>query len=112
MPEKLLHEWNPALGPDCKALLPNYYYCLLPSGFVPMPLTVTTTPAPIQTGITSNCKAWWRRNQTETCSDIVLSFGTFSEEDFKAWNPAVGQKCTGLIVRIPFPEIEINYSAN
>ncbi|KAE8318971.1 hypothetical protein BDV41DRAFT_588626 [Aspergillus transmontanensis] len=92
MPEKLLHEWNPALGPDCKGLLPNYYYCLLPSGFVPMPLTVTTAPAPIQTGITSNCKAWWRRNQTETCSDIVLSFGTFSEEDFKAWNPAVGQK--------------------
>ncbi|PIG88916.1 muramidase [Aspergillus arachidicola] len=97
MPEKLLHEWNPALGPDCKGLLPNYYYCLLPSGFIPMPLTVTTTPAPIQTGITSNCKAWWRRNQTETCSDIALSFGTFSDEDFKAWNPAVGQKCTGLI---------------
>ncbi|KAE8325860.1 hypothetical protein BDV39DRAFT_216231 [Aspergillus sergii] len=102
MPEKLLHEWNPALGPDCKGLLPNYYYCLLPSGFIPMPLTVTTTPAPIQTGITSNCKAWWRRNQTETCSDIALSFGTFSEEDFKAWNPAVGQKCTGLIHQLTF----------
>ncbi|KAE8418153.1 hypothetical protein BDV36DRAFT_295374 [Aspergillus pseudocaelatus] len=97
MPEKLLHEWNPALGPDCKGLLPDYYYCLLPSGFVPMPLTVTTAPAPTQTGIASNCKAWYRRNQSETCSDIVRSFGTFSEEDFKAWNPAVGQKCAGLI---------------
>ncbi|OGM49023.1 putative muramidase [Aspergillus bombycis] len=97
MPEKLLHEWNPALGPDCKGLLPNYYYCLLPSGFFPMPLTVTTAPAPTQTGITSNCKAWYRSNKSETCSDIVLAFGTFSEEDFKAWNPAVGQRCTGLI---------------
>ncbi|GAB1203990.1 hypothetical protein APSETT445_002638 [Aspergillus pseudonomiae] len=97
MPEKLLHEWNPALGPDCKGLLPNYYYCLLPDGFRPMPLTVTTAPAPTQTGIASNCKAWYRRNQSETCSDIVLAFGAFSEEDFKAWNPAVGQGCTGLI---------------
>ncbi|KAE8396979.1 hypothetical protein BDV37DRAFT_289815 [Aspergillus pseudonomiae] len=97
MPEKLLHEWNPALGPDCKGLLPNYYYCLLPDGFRPIPLTVTTAPAPTQTGIASNCKAWYRRNQSETCSDIVLAFGAFSEEDFKAWNPAVGQQCTGLI---------------
>ena len=105
MPEKLLHEWNPALGPDCKGLLPDYYYCLLPNGFVPMPLTVTTAPAPTQTGIASNCKAWYRRNQSETCSDIVRSFGTFSEEDFKAWNPAVGQKCAGLTVRFLFHEI-------
>ncbi|KAE8375112.1 hypothetical protein BDV26DRAFT_295302 [Aspergillus bertholletiae] len=97
IPTGLLHEWNPALGPQCRGLLAGYSYCLLPDGFVPMPPTVTKAPAPTQTGIASNCKAWYRRNQSETCAEIVLSFGTFSEADFKAWSPAVGKKCTELV---------------
>ncbi|KAB8232263.1 uncharacterized protein BDW43DRAFT_312259 [Aspergillus alliaceus] len=95
--EKQLQEWNPALGSVCKGLVPNFYYCLYPSTFVPMPPTVTTAPAPTQSGIASNCKAWYQVKDAEICSEIALIFGTFSEGDFKAWNPSVGKGCTKIL---------------
>ncbi|KAE8151872.1 hypothetical protein BDV25DRAFT_138471 [Aspergillus avenaceus] len=97
--EEQLKAWNPALGADCKGLRPSYYYCVaaFPSGSLPMPPTVTTAPTPTHTGITSDCKAWYRREDHDLCSDIAQYFGTFSEEEFKKWNPAVGHRCEGLI---------------
>ncbi|GES63224.1 putative muramidase [Aspergillus terreus] len=93
-----LHKWNPALGPDCKGLIPGYYYCVAAygGGWLPMPPTVTKVPSPTATGIISNCVSWYKRTYGETCDDIVRMFGTFSVKEFLKWNSDLTENCVGL----------------
>lgn len=95
-----LHKWNPALGADCKGLIPGYYYCVAAydGGWLPMPPTVTKVPSPTATGITSKCVSWYKRTYGETCDDIVRMFGTFSVKDFLKWNSDLTENCVGLQV--------------
>lgn len=63
-----------------------------------MPSTVTTAPSSTQTGIIADCNAWYLAANSDTCDLIPQYFGTFSEEDFLSWNPALGgEACTGLL---------------
>lgn len=36
--------------------------------------------------------------EDDSCDLIAAMFGTFSHDDFKSWNPAVGSDCSGLKV--------------
>lgn len=57
--QKQFFSWNPFLNDNCNGLWAGYYYCAMAfdSDNLPMPGTVTTRPAPVQTGIAGNCKA-------------------------------------------------------
>ena len=93
-------QWNPALQADCSGLQEGYIYCIanFADNAIPMPPTVSTLPSPVQSGIASNCVSWYQMTGSDTCEDISIIFGTFSEADFKSWNPAVGSDCSGLTV--------------
>src|SRR4051794_740714 len=92
-------DWNPAVQSDCSGLWAGYYYCIAnyPNGNFPPPPTVSTLPSPVQTGITSQCVAWYEMTGLDTCDSIAEIFGTFSKADFMQWNPAVGTDCSGLM---------------
>lgn len=95
--------WNPYLHGNCDGLWEGYYYCVMAfeADDLPMPATVTTQPAPVQTGIRADCKAWYMMTGSDTCELIASIFGTFSAADFIAWNPAVKKDCSGLRVHLP-----------
>ncbi|KAK3933515.1 hypothetical protein QBC46DRAFT_326379 [Diplogelasinospora grovesii] len=90
--------WNS--GVNCNsALTAGDYYCVAnySSSNLPMPSTVTTTPTPVQTGITAACTAWYLAAFGDDCAIIPQIFGTFSQSDFLTWNPALGSNCAGLV---------------
>ncbi|KAJ5608127.1 hypothetical protein N7537_004746 [Penicillium hordei] len=90
-------EWNPAVGTDCSDIKFRYYYCIWNGTSNPMPSTTTAEPSPVQTGITSSCKAWYKASDGDDCDLIPEQFGTFSKSDFLEWNPAVKSDCSGLV---------------
>jgi hypothetical protein len=93
-----IQTWN--VGVNCNNLTVGDYYCVADysSSDLPMPSTVTTTPAPVQTGITPSCTAWYLAASGDDCTTIPQIFGTFSEKDFLSWNPALGGKgCSNLV---------------
>ena len=87
--------WNPALNGNCDTPWANYWYCVAayPSGFIPMPPTVTMKPSPIPAGQTSTCTRWYQTTSDDICDDIIHAFGVFSKANFIAWNPSVGSSC-------------------
>jgi hypothetical protein len=93
-------DWNPAVGDNCRNLLTGYWYCVadFAPGELPMPPTVTTQPTPVQTGIASNCVAWYKTTSNETCDDIAYIFASFSKTEFITWNPAVWSDCSNIQV--------------
>ena len=93
-------EWNPALQGNCDGLWAGYWYCVanFSSESLPMPPTVTAAPSPVQTGIASNCVAWYQMNLADTCDTITAMFGTFTSPDFIKWNPAVWTDCSNIQV--------------
>ncbi len=67
------------------------------SGTVPSATsTVSAKPRPTQAGLTSQCTKFYRAVSGDICVGIAAAFGTFNFADFLAWNPAVGQDCSGL----------------
>jgi hypothetical protein len=92
--------WNPVLAGDCNGLWANNYYCVgaYSNGNLPQPPTVNTKPSPVPPDSASNCVAWYKTTDGDTCADIGTMFGSFSDKEFKAWNPAVGGDCSGLRV--------------
>ncbi|PLB36765.1 uncharacterized protein BDW47DRAFT_132571 [Aspergillus candidus] len=97
---KRFHEINPALGPapECTGLKPDYYYCVMayPDDNPPMPPTVTTAPMPPPSDTAKNCTTWYQAVGIQTCQGIISDFGTFTEEQFIAWNPSVASRCNSL----------------
>lgn len=63
-------EWNPAVGTDCSGIKLGYYYCIWNGTAMPMPSTTTVQPSPVQTGITSSCKAWYKASNGDDC-DLI-----------------------------------------
>ncbi|KAK4465898.1 LysM domain-containing protein [Cladorrhinum samala] len=91
--------WNPSLNNNCDGLLDGYWYCVLvqePGADLPFPPTVTTTPSPRPTGVIGTCTGWYFATGDDTCAFIATIFGTFSEAQFKAWNPSVGADCSRI----------------
>lgn len=94
-------EWNPVLSGACDGLWAENYYCVgaYSEGVYPQPPTVTTEPSPVAGDTTTNCVAWYEtRSEEETCDLIVSMFGTFSDAEFKEWNPSIGTDCAGIEV--------------
>ncbi|KAK3897849.1 hypothetical protein C8A05DRAFT_47667 [Staphylotrichum tortipilum] len=91
------YTWNPALNSVCTGLWVNYWYCVVgPNGITAMPPTVTIPPLALPPNQISTCNRWYQRDG-ESCAELAAIFGTFSEADFKAWNPNVGPTCSNLV---------------
>ncbi|KAF3058709.1 hypothetical protein GL218_05331 [Daldinia childiae] len=103
--------YNP--GVDCtKDLTVDTNYCIEWDDGRPPPTSTTTTsstatstastapsgPSPTQTGIASNCDAYYKAVSGDTCQKIVKDFGNFTLTDFYSWNPAVGSDCSQLFL--------------
>ena len=63
-----------------------------------MPPTVTTVPTPLASDTAKNCTAWYQSVGIQRCQGIVSDFGTFTQEQFIAWNPSAASSCNGLPV--------------
>ncbi|KAI0449632.1 carbohydrate-binding module family 50 protein [Xylaria acuta] len=96
------YAWNPAVGSSCMTLIPGDYVCV---GIITSSATTTTTttsgngistPAPVQTGIATNCNRFYLVQSGDVCDTIVAKYG-IALSNFYAWNPAVGSSCTTLI---------------
>ncbi|KAL4787166.1 hypothetical protein BJX76DRAFT_29083 [Aspergillus varians] len=102
--------WNPAVGSDCSGLVATYYYCVGVPGLGGSSTTTTATstststrtsttasgPTPTQTGIISACTRYHKAVDGDSCTGIVQQYGTFTLDQFLAWNSAVGADCAGL----------------
>ncbi|OCK74384.1 carbohydrate-binding module family 50 protein [Lepidopterella palustris CBS 459.81] len=89
-----LYQWNPSIGSDCESLWLGYAYCVVG----PPPATTTSAvgpPAPTQTGIASNCNAYYTVVSGDSCAAIESRYGiTFAQ--LYQWNPAIGDDCQSL----------------
>ncbi|CZS91759.1 uncharacterized protein RAG0_02286 [Rhynchosporium agropyri] len=54
-----------------------------------------STPTPTQATLVNNCDAFHFVTSGQTC-DAIASIYRITVDQFKTWNPSVGQSCTGL----------------
>ncbi|RPA73864.1 hypothetical protein BJ508DRAFT_333633 [Ascobolus immersus RN42] len=103
--EQQLKAWNPALGEDCSGIWASYFYCVAVPGTPTTPITTTVTtttstptgPSPTQDGIIASCTKYYKAVSGDTCPGIVTKNGnTFTEQQLKTWNPALGSDCSGI----------------
>ncbi|KAM5487940.1 hypothetical protein MaudMau93_004334 [Microsporum audouinii] len=113
--------WNPSLGDACESRLEEgHAYCVAAPPPKPTPsfpnqtsttgdttttspststLTsaspTSTVPSPTQPGLTPDCTKFYKVKPGDNCYDIAKTNG-ISQDDFNAWNPAVGDTCAGL----------------
>ncbi|KAI4089539.1 MAG: hypothetical protein LQ339_008532 [Xanthoria mediterranea] len=108
--------YNPSVKTDCSGLVVGSSYCVEqnygngPSNPVTTSSTATsehsttttspapTEPTPVQSGISSQCKQYYKVQDGDTCAGIVNKYHTFTLADFYSWNPAVGSNCETLFV--------------
>jgi len=101
-PEMVLEKffsWNPVLDKNCANVRADNYYCVAAysaSDSWPQPATVKTKPNNAPSDTVSNCAAWYLTTPGDTCEVIEMMFGSFSQANFKTWNPSVGSTCSGL----------------
>lgn len=115
--------WNPAAKDDCDMLIADYYVCVgvqrqvgntdlewetaqpaftePPSPTTYTPTTLTTadssfTPTPSQGPMPTNCRVFHQATADQNCNDLVTLYGTFTQEQFFAWNPVLDGNCQGL----------------
>ncbi|KAI4694249.1 uncharacterized protein J4E84_002831 [Alternaria hordeiaustralica] len=113
-------DYNPSVKADCSGINIGQAYCVEVNFGLPRPTsakssatsapsttsristtataTVTSAPkpAPTQPGLIASCTSFYFAVANDNCNKIVASYGTFSYDDFVAWNPAVGASCDGL----------------
>lgn len=100
------YAWNPAVKTDCSGLWPDYYVCVgLIAGSTPTTVTTVasstssgngiSTPTPTQSGMVSNCDAFYFVKSGDGCAVIASNYG-ITLTQFYAWNPAVKTDCSGL----------------
>jgi LysM repeat protein len=66
-----------------------------PSPTTTKPGNGITTPTPVQSGITPNCKKFYKVVKGDGCWAIADAYKINLDEFYK-WNPAVGTSCGGL----------------
>jgi LysM repeat protein len=97
-------KWNPAIVDDCSGIWANYWYCVAVPGTPTANPSITSTkpagtgiptPSPIQEGMVKNCIKFHPVSKTTTC-DSIEKYYKLSFAQFFAWNPAVGEDCSGL----------------
>ncbi|KAK6515152.1 hypothetical protein TWF506_007497 [Arthrobotrys conoides] len=105
-----LVSWNPAIKSDCTGLWAQYYICVRLIGMATTTTTKkttttskkptttgngVTTPSPIQTGMTKNCKGFRYVQGDDSCANIQTRF-KITFQQLYSWNPAIGSKCEAL----------------
>lgn len=86
--------YNPSVQSDCSGLIVGDSYCVEENyGNGPAPSSTTTTsatsatatttaaPSPTQSGLVSNCNAFYKVVSGDGCQAIVDSYGTFTLAD-------------------------------
>jgi hypothetical protein len=74
------------------------------------PNTTTTpgngisTPLPTQTGIVSNCDAFYKVIQGDNCASIAAANG-ITLQSFYDWNAGVGTTCSALWLDVSAPSL-------
>jgi len=89
------YAWNPAAGSTCQSLWIGYYVCVGVIGGTQTTGNGITTPTPIETGTTTDCKNFHLVVTNDQCEAIATAAG-ISLSDFYAWNPNVGSTCQSL----------------
>ena len=100
------YSWNPSVGTGCDTLWLGYYVCTgVSATTTSVPTTTTTsttttttsvaTPSPTQSGMVSNCDAFYLVASGDTCTTVAQKEGV-SVTDIVSWNPDVGTGCTNL----------------
>ncbi|KAG5656816.1 hypothetical protein KAF25_010369 [Fusarium avenaceum] len=78
-----------------------------------------TTPLPIQPGMVDNCDKFYFVKERDNCLKVSAEFG-ISFDQFKEWNPTVGDECLNLwadvnvcvhTIGFEYPEIAACYSS-
>jgi hypothetical protein len=97
--------FNTYIDTACNNLFLNYSYCVsgIPissSSSTTTSVATTTssavaTPTPTQSGMASRCTVFYEAQPNDGCYDIAQEYG-ITLDDFYAWNPAVGNDCSGL----------------
>ncbi|KAH8682067.1 hypothetical protein BX600DRAFT_544498 [Xylariales sp. PMI_506] len=105
-----LYDYNPSLAASGCPIIVGDSYCIEEDFGIPPPTTTSSTqiststtttgdgvstPSPVQTGIVSNCDAFYLVKSGDSCSNIASTYGITLTE-FYAWNPAVGSTCLSL----------------
>ncbi|KAF7183838.1 hypothetical protein CNMCM7691_004260 [Aspergillus felis] len=68
------------------------------SSTAPLTPSTSSVSVPEQTGIPTNCDAYYVVQANDTCAGIVSAFGNFTLTQFYSWNPAVGSSCFNLLI--------------
>ncbi|RAK95290.1 LysM peptidoglycan-binding domain-containing protein [Aspergillus ibericus CBS 121593] len=98
------YSWNSGVGTGCDTLWLGYYVCTGVSSTTTVPSTTTTTtttttsvatPSPTQSGMVSNCDAFYLVATGDTCTTVAQKKAV-SVTDIVSWNPGVGTGCTNL----------------
>ncbi|KAL2814000.1 hypothetical protein BJX63DRAFT_442661 [Aspergillus granulosus] len=102
-----LYAWNTNLGTGCMGLWAEYYVCVLIVGVLPTTTMKTTTrtttttrmttmqgngvatPTPIQPGMTTSCKKFYKVVSGDQCGMIASKAG-ITLANFLRWNLGVG----------------------
>ncbi|KAK5800941.1 hypothetical protein VI817_003153 [Penicillium citrinum] len=95
--------WNSGVGSGCSSLWLGYFVCTgVVGGTTTTKNTTTTTkrngvstPTPIQMGMVSNCKSFYKVVDGSTCDSIAKSKGV-TVANIEKWNPGVGPTCLSL----------------
>ncbi|KAJ2970858.1 hypothetical protein NUW58_g9574 [Xylaria curta] len=103
IPHKDFVAWNPSVLDDCSGIKVGNSYCVevtrkpttTSSTNVPTP-TGTPKPSPTQEGLIESCTTFYKAVKGDTCDKVVTKYGTFTATQFKEWNPAVGEDCSGI----------------
>ena len=101
--EAQFRTWNPKVGTQCTGLWAETYACVGIIGGSPTsgPSPTTTsgnsiaTPTPTQPQMIKNCNKFYLVKIGDLCPAIASRFG-ITQQQFRLWNPAVGENCSGL----------------
>ncbi|KAF9892665.1 hypothetical protein FE257_001067 [Aspergillus nanangensis] len=84
------YAWNPAVGPECGNMWPNYRYCIRGPEATSTG-TGPSVPGPTQSGIPENCEKWHVTKENDTCPKVVKEYGITLEQFYR--NTAVQNDC-------------------
>ncbi|KAJ5166767.1 uncharacterized protein N7482_005548 [Penicillium canariense] len=93
IPVSSFYSWNPAVKADCTGLQASEYVCVDVKSSATS--TGITTPAPIQTGMVSNCDNFYKVVTNDQCGQIASEY-SIPLSSFYSWNLAVRTDCSGL----------------
>ncbi|KFY68922.1 hypothetical protein V496_00686 [Pseudogymnoascus sp. VKM F-4515 (FW-2607)] len=89
---------NPAVFYDCSNLVIGNYYCVQAQAYQPSPAVFSgpSLPSPLPNCTVSDCIAWYRATETDNCTSVPQTFGSFSLVEFTQWNSINPANCTGF----------------